>query len=177
MGKMTFEDLSGSIPSMLWPGDFAKYESILQEDFIGFVKGTLSWRNDPPELVINRVIPFEQGPTELSKGVIVRLHKVNTQPNDLDRLLRTVRAYPGNLDLYLEVLGLTRIRRAVYKAGANLKIRHDERMLADLESAFGAENIRLIGHRGSAVRDEARPVVRPQIDRPELEMVDPDDEG
>ncbi len=34
---------------------------------------------------------------------MVRLHKVSTQPNDLDRLLRMVRAYPGNLDLYLEV--------------------------------------------------------------------------
>ncbi len=156
MGKMTFEDLSGTMPAMLWPSDFAKYESILKEDFIGFVKGTLSRRNEPPELVITKVIPLDRGPTELSKGVMVRLHKGSTQPNDLDRLLRTVRAYPGNLDLYLEVLGLARARRAIYKAGANLKIRHDERMLSDLESAFGAENVRLIGHRGTAGRVEAR---------------------
>ena len=158
MGKMTFEDLTGAMPAMLWPSDFAKYEPILKEDFIGFVKGTISRRNDPPELVITRVIPLDKGPTELSRGVIVRIHKVSTQPNDLDRLLRTVRAYPGNLDLYLEVLGLAKVRRAIYKAGANLKIRHDERMLADLETAFGADNVRLIGHRGSAGREEARQV-------------------
>jgi DNA polymerase-3 subunit alpha len=177
MGKMTFEDLSGSIPSMLWPSDFAKYESMLKEDFIGFVKGTVSRRNDPPELVITKVIPVEQGPTELSKGVMVRLHKVSTQPNDLDRLLRTVRAYPGNLDLYLEILGLAHVRRAIYKAGSNLKIRHDERMLADLESAFGAENVRLIGHRGSAGREESRPAARPSDDRPDLDLEEVDDEG
>jgi DNA polymerase III subunit alpha len=177
MGKMTFEDLTGSIAAMLWPSDFAKYESMLKEDFIGFVKGTLSRRNDPPELVITKIIHVDQGPTELSKGVMVRLHKVSTQPNDLDRLLRTVRAYPGNLDLYLEVLGLAKVRRAIYKAGANLKIRHDERMLADLESTFGAENVRLIGHRGSAGREESRPAVRPADDRSDLEMIDPDDEG
>ena len=159
MGKMTFEDLSGTMPAMLWPSDFAKFESILKEDFIGFVKGTLSRRNDPPELVITKVIPLDRGPTELSKGVMVRLHKGSTQPNDLDRLLRTVRAYPGNLDLYLEVLGLEKARRAIYKAGANLKIRHDERMLSDLESAFGAENVRLIGHRGTAGRVESRAIV------------------
>ena len=156
MGKMTFEDLSGSMPAMLWPSDFSKYEPILKEDFIGFVKGTISRRNDPPELVITRVIPLDRAATELSKGLIVRLHKVSTQPNDLDRLLRTVRAYPGNLDLYLEVLGLAKVRRAIYKAGANLKIRHDERMLADLETTFGADNVRLIGHRGSAGREDAR---------------------
>jgi DNA polymerase-3 subunit alpha len=87
---------------------------------------------------------------------MVRLHKVSMQPADLDRLLRMVRSYPGNLDLYLEVNGLEKVRRAIYKAGANLKIRHDERMLADLETAFGADNVRLIGHRGSAARDESR---------------------
>ena len=78
-----------------------------------------------------------------------------------------IRAYPGNLDLYLEVLGLDKIRRAIYKAGSNLKIRHDERMLADLESAFGADNVRLIGHRGSAGRDESRrgPGPRPRSRR------------
>ena len=84
------------------------------------------------------------------------LHKGSTQPADIDRLLRTVRAYPGNLDLYLEILGLAKVRRAIYKVGANLKIRHDDRMLADLETTFGLENIRLIGHRGTAGRDEAR---------------------
>jgi DNA polymerase III subunit alpha len=156
MLKMTFEDLSGAMPAMLWPSDYAKFEPILKEDFIGFLKGTISRRSDPPELVVTRVIPLERGPTELSKGVMVRLHKVSMQPADLDRLLRMVRSYPGNLDLYLEVNGLEKVRRAIYKAGANLKIRHDERMLADLETAFGADNVRLIGHRGSAARDESR---------------------
>ena len=176
MGKMTFEDLSGSMPAMLWPSDFAKFESILKEDFIGFLKGTISRRNDPPELVITKVIPLERGPSELSKGVIVRIHKVSTQPNDLDRLLRTVRAYPGNLDLYLEILGLAKARRAIYKAGSNLKIRHDERMLSDLESAFGAENVRLIGHRGSAARDESRPPSRIAIEEGDFEMAVDEDE-
>ena len=158
MGKLTFEDLSGSMPAMLWPSDFAKFESMLKEDFIGFVRGTISRRSDPPELIVTRVIPLDRGPTELSKGVMVRLHKVSTQPKDLDRLLRMVRAYPGNLDLYLEILGLEKVRRAIYKAGSNLKIRHDERMLADLQTAFGAENIRFVGHRGSAAREESKPV-------------------
>ena len=177
MGKMTFEDLTGAIPAMLWPGDFAKYESILKEDFIGFVRGTLSRRNDPPELVITKVITLEKGATELSKGVIVRLHKLSTKPNDLDRLLRTVRAYPGNLDLYLEVLGLAKVRRAIYKAGANLKIRHDETMLADLESAFGIDNVRLVGHGGSAGRDETRrpAPVRPLAMEPESTFDDDQD--
>ena len=179
MGKMTFEDLSGTMPAMLWPSDFAKFESILKEDFIGFVKGTLSRRNDPPELIITKVIPLDRGPIELSKGVMVRLHNGSTQANDLDRLLRTVRAYPGNLDLYLEVLGLEKARRAIYKAGSNLKIRHDERMLSDLETTFGAENVRLIGHRGTAGRVEARAIapVGPAVDDRDDDVPLDSDEG
>jgi hypothetical protein len=49
-------------------------------------------------------------------------------------------------------------------------------MLADLETAFGADNVRLIGHRGSAGREEARqaaPVVTFEMDS---EMPIEDDE-
>ncbi len=174
MGKMTFEDLSGSTPAMMWPSEFAKFEAILKEDFIGFVKGKLNRQRDPAELMIDRVIPLERGAAELSRGVIVRLHKGSTQAVDVDRLLRTVRAYPGNLDLYLEILGLAKVRRAIYKAGSALKIRHDDQLLHDLERTFGVDNVRLIGHRGTAGRDESRPVPPPhhQVRDPESLMAD-----
>jgi len=165
MGKMVFEDLSGSTPAMMWPSEFAKHEGIIKDDMIAFVRGTLNRSRDPAELVISRVIPLERGPAELSRGLLVTLHKGSTQPVDVDRILRTIRAYPGNLDLYFEVLGLAKVRRAIYKAGANLKIRHDDRMLADLETALGVDNVRLIGHRGTAGRDEAGTRSAPSPDR------------
>ena len=158
MGKLTFEDLTGSVPAMLWPEEFAKNEPLLKNDTIVFVRGTLDRRRDPAELIISKVIPFERGAAELSKGVIVRLHNGSTQPDDLERLLRTVRNYPGNLDLYLEVFGLANVRRAIYKAGATLKVRHDDTMLTDLERSLGIENVRLLGPRGAAGRDESRAV-------------------
>ena len=162
MAKFTFEDLSGATAAMMWPSEFSKFETILKEDFIGFARGTLNRSREPAEFVISKVIPLERGAAELSKGLIVRLHKGSTQPTDVERLLRTVRAYPGNLDLYLEILGLAKVRRAIYKAGASLKIRHDERLLADLESGFGIDNVRLLGHRGTTGRDEHRPRPVPQ---------------
>jgi len=161
MGKMAFEDLSGSTPAMMWPSDFAKFESILKDDFIGYVKGTLNRQRDPAELLISKVIPLEKGPAELSKGVVVRLHKGSTQATDVERLLRTIRNYPGNLDFYLEIFGLSKIKRAIYKAGANLKIRHDDQLLREIEVAFGPDNVRVIGHRGSAPRETAKPHLKP----------------
>ncbi len=59
---------------------------------------------------------------------------------------------PGNLDLYLELVGLEHVRRAVYRAGASLAIRYDERLIADLEAVVGAGNVRLRGQRGVTAR-------------------------
>ncbi len=39
MAKFTFEDLTGSVPAMAWPEDFAKNEEQIKDDVICFVKG------------------------------------------------------------------------------------------------------------------------------------------
>ncbi len=122
MAKLTFEDLSGSTPAMLWPEEFAKMEALVKNDQIVFVRGTLNRSRDPAELVISRIIPLEQGRGELTRGVVVRLHKGVHQAEHLERLLRAIRIHPGNLDLYLEIVGLEQVRRAIYKAGPSLKV-------------------------------------------------------
>jgi DNA polymerase III subunit alpha len=174
MAKLTFEDLTGSVPAMLWPEEFARSEELVKNDLIGFVKGTLDRRRDPAELIVSKIIPIERGPAELSKGVVVTLRKGVTEDEQLQRLLRQVRIRPGNLDVYLEIIGLSGFRRAIYKAGAALKIRHDDRLFSDLEAAVGAGNVRLVGHRGATAHVES---VAPAPPRPEADLSEapPDD--
>jgi DNA polymerase III subunit alpha len=152
MAKLVFEDLTGTTPAMLWPEEFAKMGDLVRSDLIGWVKGTIDRRRDPAELVISRIIPLEKGPAELTRGVIVRLHKGTHQTEHLERLLRAVRIRPGNLDLYLEIVGLEHLRRAVYKAGASLRIRYEDRLIPELEAAVGPGLVRLLGHRGATAR-------------------------
>jgi DNA polymerase-3 subunit alpha len=157
MAKFTFEDLSGTVPAMLWPEEYAKLEDLVKNDLIGFVKGTLDRRRDPAELIVSRIIPLERAPAELSRGVVVTLRKGVTEDDQVERLHRQVRNRPGNLDVYLEILGLAGVRRAVYKAGASCKIRHDDKLLPDLEAAVGPGNVRLLGQRGATARVEPTP--------------------
>ena len=161
MAKLTFEDLTGSTPAMLWPEEFAKFEAILKNDTIGFVRGTLDRRRDPAELIVNRIIPLADAPGELSKGVVVTLRKGEIEePGDLERLLRMIRRRPGNLDVYLELMGLSGVRRAIYRVGPALKIRFDDTMISDLESTVRVGNVRLVGHKGATARVEpALPVL------------------
>ena len=163
MAKLTFEDLSGSTPAMLWPEEFAKFESVLKNDTIGFVRGTLNRTRDPAELVVTKIIPLADAPGELSRGVVVTLRKGDIEePGDLERLLRMIRRRPGNLDVYLELMGLTGVRRAIYRVGPALKIRYDDTLISDLESTVRAGNVRLVGHKGATARVEAAaPVAGP----------------
>ena len=62
MAKLTFEDLSGTTPAMLWPEEFAKMADLVKDDQIVFIKGTLDRRRDPPELIVSRIIPLSKGP-------------------------------------------------------------------------------------------------------------------
>src|SRR5262249_30341600 len=36
MAKLTFEDLSGSVPAMLWPEEFARFEDLVKSDQLVF---------------------------------------------------------------------------------------------------------------------------------------------
>ncbi len=177
MAKLTFEDLSGTVPAMLWPEEFAKCDGLVKDDLIGFVRGALDRRRDPAELVVSKVIPLDRGPVELSRGVVVTLRKGIIDDDRIERLLRQVRIRPGNLDVYLEILGVAGVRRAIYKAGASYKIRYDDRLIADLEAAVDAGNVRLLGQRGATARVEApAPVVAPPAPDPsDLPPDDPDE--
>jgi DNA polymerase-3 subunit alpha len=167
MAKLTFEDLTGTVPAMLWPEEFAKLEALLAEDAIGFVKGALDRRRDPAELIISRFIPIDRAAAELSRAVVITLRKGSHDKEALERLHRQVRNRPGPLDVYLEFLGLAGVRRAVFKAGQSMKIRHDPEMLADLEAAVGAGNVRILGAGGAttAPRAEPRPVAAAAVAR------------
>jgi DNA polymerase III subunit alpha len=179
MGKLTFEDLTGTVPAMLWPEEYAKFEELVKNDQIGFVRGKLDRRRDPAELIISKVIPLANGPAELSRGVVVTLRKGLIEiPDALEVLLRQIRKRPGNLDVLFEILGISGVKRAIYRAGPALKIRYDDHLIADLEAAAGAGNVRLIGNRSATARVEPPPAaarVEPEPDEAEAPLEEPDD--
>jgi DNA polymerase-3 subunit alpha len=161
MAKFTFEDLHGTTPAMLWPEEYARMADLIQDDAIGFIKGTINISRDPAEIEVTRFIPIENAEAELAKGVIVTLRKGVQQAEDLERLLRIVRVRPGNLDLYLEIFGLENVRRVIYRAGASLKIRYDDRMVSEMGAVVGSGNVRVLGARGATSRTEAAPTPAP----------------
>ena len=153
MAKLTFEDLSGSTPAMLWPEEFAKMEDLVKNDQIVFVRGTLDRRRDPRRADRQPDHPAGAGPRRADPRRRGAAAQGVHQPEHLERLLRAVRIRPGNLDLYLEIVGLEGCA-APSKGGGSLAIRYDERLIADLGSAVGPGDVRLAGQRGATARIE-----------------------
>ena len=82
----------------------------------------------------------------------MRLHKGIHQTEHLERLLRLVRVRPGNLDLYLELVGLENVRRAVYRAAHHSASATTTGLIGDLEAIVGTGNVRLRGQSGATAR-------------------------
>jgi DNA polymerase-3 subunit alpha len=150
MAKLSVEDLTGSTPAMLWPEEFAKQQDLVRDDLICFVRGQLSRQREPAELIVSRIIPIERAGAELCRGLVVRLNKGAHGAQELDRLGRVLGQYQGNLEVYFEVFGLPNAHRAIFRAGAAWRVRHDDALIAALESTVGAGNVFLLGHRGAA---------------------------
>ena len=156
MAKLTFEDLTGSVPAMLWPEEFAKNEALVKDDTIVFVRGTLDRRRDPAELIITRSSRWSAGPPSCRAGWSSGSTRGSTRPTTWS----ASSAWSGSIPATSTSTSRSSawpVRRAVYKAGASLKIRHDDRLVPDLEAAVGAGNVRLLGHRGATARVESTP--------------------
>jgi DNA polymerase-3 subunit alpha len=178
MVKFVFDDLSGSIPAMLWPEEFARHEPLIREDAIGFVRGTLDRRREPAELVVSRFVPIEQAAAELARGVVVTVHKGSHDDEVLERLQRQARSRQGgHLELYLEVKGLAGLNRIILRAGSIWRLRHDDRLIDDFEAVVGAGRVRYVGAGGAAAPRSQSRVSRaaPQFNAEPQEEAEPDD--
>jgi DNA polymerase-3 subunit alpha len=166
MAKFTVEDLAGSTPAMLWPEEYAKLENLVREDSIGFIRGTIDRRRDPAELVVNRFIPLEQAATELARGIVLTLNKTTLEAADIERLQRVLRHRQGGpLELYLEIEGLDGFRRIILRAGPSWKVRHDDRLIVEIEAILGPQRARLLGPGGAVTRPSpVHPVAKARTD-------------
>ena len=155
MAKLTFEDLTGSTPAMLWPEEFAKLGELVKNDLIGFVKGTLDRRREPAELIISKIMPIETASAELARG------RGRPAPQGVHSGGRPGAAAPVRPGPSRAPRPLPRDRAASStSAGRSTRpaprfaIRYDDRLMADLEDVVGSGNVRLLGQRGATARVE-----------------------
>ncbi len=164
MAKLRFEDLTGSINSMLWPEDYAKNEALIQEDTVVFVAGTIDRRRDPAELVITKVMPFEQAEASLARGLVLSFDSKTTEERHLRLVQEALQGYPGSLEIYFEMLQFGGANRVIYKAGPTIKVKYDAALISRLRQLLGTDSVRVLGPGGITRSLATHAVEKPSTD-------------
>ena len=136
MAFVTIEDLVGSVEVIVFPRDFEKYGSLLEEDAKVFVAGRVSVEEGKDaKLICEKIVPFAGG----AKEVWIRFADRNAY-EDHKEMLKAMLSVSHGKD---EVILYLAAERAVRRLGEEYGILAGEMMIEDLRQKFGAKNVEI----------------------------------
>ncbi|MDD2211765.1 MAG: DNA polymerase III subunit alpha [Clostridia bacterium] len=105
MAYFILEDLTGSLDALLFPSNFLKFNSFLENDLPVLVTGRLNFQEDKPKIMVDTIKPLDRLPRGTGSPGTVKLYlKI---PPFLDeqqlwtRLIPILEQYQGDTPLYL----------------------------------------------------------------------------
>jgi DNA polymerase-3 subunit alpha len=139
-----FEDVEGTIRSILWPDDYALYGHLVKPDAILVARGVIDRRGggDEANLIVNELIPIEELGSRYTTGIVIRIDEASGAEQQLSQVRDIARGYPGNCELQL-VLCLRDLSR-VHIRSQRLRVDVSPELRQRLESAIGPGRIRLM---------------------------------
>jgi DNA polymerase-3 subunit alpha len=100
MAFFQLEDFTGTAECVVFARGYAELGALLEDDRVVLVEGHVDTTRETPSVQVDRLIPIEEAPREMARGVLVRLRRADGAA--LDALRRAVRQSPGALPLVLE---------------------------------------------------------------------------
>ncbi len=99
------EDTAGSMRSIIWPEEFARYEPLVKSEAIVVLRGTIDKRtgSDEANVIVNELVPIAEAASRFTRGVVIRLDESRHALGSLDKLHEILRAYPGNCELQISI--------------------------------------------------------------------------
>jgi DNA polymerase-3 subunit alpha len=116
MALFRLEDLEGEIGCVLFSTEYARFESLLSEDRVAFLRGVVSHRREEPGIKVNEIIPLDKVDEHLAHVLRIRLETAGIEPEQIDKIRRVVSAHPGECGLLFDVT-LRQGGRALIRAG------------------------------------------------------------
>ena len=108
MAFLTMEDLYGTVEVIVFPGDYEKYKSILNEDSKIFVKGRATVEEDRGgKLICREIIPFDKVPCELW----IRFPDIASFQQEEKNLYQKLSTYDGQDPIYIYAVKEKQVKR------------------------------------------------------------------
>ena len=136
MAFLTVEDLYGTVEVIVFPRDYEKYRTLLEEDAKVFIQGRVTVEEDKPaKLICSGVVPFDAVEKELWIQFLTRA--------DYEEAEQTLFAILGNYDGLENVyiyLSKDRARKLLPKSRCTKVCKE---LLSELYTKFGEDNVKV----------------------------------
>ena len=137
MAFLTVEDLMGTVEIVVFPRDYEKWQTLINEDARVFIQGRVNAEDDKPsKMICEKIIPFERTKKELwiqfpDKATFLDEEQI-------------VYGYLADSDGDDEVMIYCAKERAVKKLPKNRNIGINEQILSRLMNHFGEKRIKVV---------------------------------
>ncbi len=129
MAFFQLEDFSGSVECVVFSRAYAELEHLVTDDRVVLLEGKVDTTRETPSVQVDRIVPVEDAPRDMARGVLVRLRQADGPV--LDRLQTEIQSAPGALPLVLEFLADDETLARV-KAGPAWSVAADDALLERL---------------------------------------------
>ncbi len=134
MAFVTLEDLVGTVEVVVFPRDYEKYQSLLDEDARVLIQGRVSAEDDKAsKLILERVRTFEEVPRELW----LQFDDRDAYADREAHLMEELRAVPGNASVVIYLKDV----KAMKKLPAGYRVALQEEWLEKFRREYGSENV------------------------------------
>lgn len=137
MAFLTLEDLVGTVEIMVFPRDYEKWQSVLNEDARMFIQGRVSAEEDKAsKLILEKVRLFSDIPRELW----IQFENREAYGKMESGLLRELREMPGNdgVVIYLKDI------KAMKKLPAAYRVNLQDEWLQKMYEKYGSANVKIV---------------------------------
>ena len=137
MAFLTVEDLLGTVEIVVFPRDYEKWQSMLNEDARVFVQGRVNAEDDKPsKLILEKVRAFEDMPQELW----IQFKDKAEYAEKEQELLETLKGYAGVSAVVIYLKDVNAMKRL--PAGYHARI--SDSLTDELRKKYGESNVKVV---------------------------------
>ena len=137
MAFLTVEDLLGTVEIVVFPRDYEKWQSMLNEDARVFVQGRVNAEDDKPsKLILEKVRAFEDMPQELW----IQFKDKAEYAEKEQELLETLKGYAGVSAVVIYLKDVNAMKRL--PAGYHVRI--SDSLTGEFRKKYGESNVKVV---------------------------------
>ena len=137
MAFLTVEDLLGTVEIVVFPRDYEKWQSMLNEDARVFVQGRVNAEDDKPsKLILEKVRAFE----DMSQELWIQFKDKAEYAEKEQELLETLKGYSGVSAVVIYLKDVNAMKRL--PAGYHARI--SDSLTGELRKKYGESNVKVV---------------------------------